>query len=127
MSKPTIRRIDAGSRLSVAVVYKDRVYLSGLVAFKNRGGPIRIQVKEVLDEIDRYLREAGSNRDCLLRVQIWLADMNDFSAMNEVWETWITPGLVPARATVGAVLADADLKIEIAAEAALAAQLSDDE
>ena len=44
---------------------------------------------------------------------IYLPDMNDFGAMNAVWEAWVPAGQTPARATVQAKLAASGCKIEI--------------
>jgi len=62
---------------------------------------------------DRLLAEAGSGKDRMLSATIYLPDMNDFAAMNAVWEAWIVPGQAPARATVQAKLAATGYKIEI--------------
>ncbi|MNG33341.1 putative aminoacrylate peracid reductase RutC [compost metagenome] len=50
-----------------------------------------------------------------MRVQIWLADMRDFAAMNEVYDAWVGGELQPARACVGSQLASPDYLIEIQA------------
>ncbi|WP_373460703.1 Rid family hydrolase [Pseudomonas sp. W3I7] len=44
------------------------------------------------------MKEAGSSCEHLLQVTIWLADMADFEAMNEVWDAWVPEGHSPARA-----------------------------
>jgi len=51
-------------------------------------------------------------------VTIFLADMADFAAMNEVWDAWVPQGDLPARATVQAKLAKPEYRIEIQAIAA---------
>jgi len=51
-------------------------------------------------------------------VNIWLTDMNNFAAFNEVWDAWVDQAHAPARATVEAKLARPDLLVEIAAIAA---------
>ena len=77
----------------------------------------RSQTADVLAQIDHRLAEAGSNKAHLLRVQIFLADIKDISAMNEVWDAWVTPGTAPPRATVQAALSDPAYRIEIVATA----------
>ena len=55
----------------------------------------------------------------MLQAIVWLADMADFAAMNEVWETWVSPGNTPARATGEAKLAAPEYKVEFIITAAL--------
>ena len=60
------------------------------------------------------LAEAGSDRAHLLSAQIWLKDIEkDFAAMNDAWSRWLPAGCAPARATVEARLASADVRVEI--------------
>lgn len=49
------------------------------------------QTEDCLRRVDRLLREAGSSREHMLHATIWLADMADFDAMNEVWAAWVSP------------------------------------
>ena len=49
---------------------------------------------------------------------IWLADMSDFAAMNEVWDAWVPAGCAPARACGEARLARPELRVEIIVTAA---------
>jgi enamine deaminase RidA (YjgF/YER057c/UK114 family) len=109
----TIKRIEAGSRMSQAVVHGDTVYLAGQVAQKSPGKPVAEQTKEILASIDRLLKEAGSDKSKLLSANIWLADIARFNEMNEVWDAWLAPGSAPARATVEAKLASPDYTVEI--------------
>ncbi len=112
-----IQRIETGPRMSEAVVHNGVVYLAGQVA-DDASQDIAGQTRQVLAQIDALLQAAGSQRQRILRAEIFLPDMADFAAMNAVWETWVTPGHTPARATVQAALADASWKIEIVVTAA---------
>lgn len=109
----TITRIEAGSRMSQAVVHGDKVYLAGQVALKNPGKSVGEQTREILGSIDRLLKEAGTDKSKLLSAQVWLADIARFNEMNEVWDAWLSPGNAPARATVEAKLAAPDFAVEI--------------
>ena len=104
----TINRIDAGLRLSEAVVHGNRIYLSGMIP---EDGTLDIagQVKQALGEIDALLARAGTDKSKILTATIWLADIGDFAAMNAVWDAWAVPGQTPARATVVARLNDSRL------------------
>jgi len=42
-----------------------------------------------LQKIETLLDEAGSSKEQMLRVTIWLADMDDFKGLNEVWKMWV--------------------------------------
>jgi len=113
----TITRIEAGARMSKAVIHGDTVYLAGIVADDPKQD-VTSQTKQVLAEIDRLLALAGTDKTKLLRTNIWLADMKDFAAMNAVWDSWVSQGNTPARATVEASLATPDYKVEIMVVAA---------
>lgn len=99
-----ISRIDSNDRLSKVVVCHGQVYLSGLTA-KNKGGDIQAQTLDVLSQIDDYLAKAGTNKSKLLRVNIWLDNIDNFAAMNEAWDKWVDKAAPPARATVESRLA----------------------
>jgi enamine deaminase RidA (YjgF/YER057c/UK114 family) len=49
---------------------------------------------------------------------VWITDMANFAEMNSVWDSWVSPGNTPARATVEAKLASPDYKVEIMVVAA---------
>ncbi len=63
--------------------------------------------------VDRLLAEAGTDKSRILMAQIFLADIADIGAMNEVWDAWIPAGNTPPRATVQAAMAKQGYKIEI--------------
>lgn len=105
------------ARYSEAAVFNGVVYLAGMVP--ERGdADIRGQTQDVLEQVARRLREAGSDKSRILRAQIFLTDIRDIGAMNEVWDAWVVPGAAPPRATVQAALADPGWKIEIVVTAA---------
>ncbi len=107
-----IQRIDAGPRMSEAVIHGGIVHLAGQVP-ETPGADIETQTREVLAAIDDLLAQAGSNKTRILRAQIYLADIVDFSGMNRAWDAWVVPGQAPARATVEARLANPAWKVEI--------------
>ena len=111
-STMSIQRHHVGKRLANMVVHSGTIYLAGQVA-DDLSADITTQAKQVLAQIDRLLGEAGSNKSRILSATIYLPDMNDFAAMNAVWEAWVPPGEPPARATVQAKLAASGYKIEI--------------
>ena len=114
----SIQRIDVGPLMSKAVVHGDTVYLSGLVANKTLGQGVAEQTREILEIIDGYLAQAGTDKSKLLRTNIWLTDIATWAEMNSVWTEWIDSMNPPARATVEAKLANRQAKIEIMVVAA---------
>jgi len=116
-----IRRFHVGDRMSEIAIHRGTVYLAGQVAADASQG-IAGQTRQVLAAVDRLLHEAGTDNAHILRAQIFLADMGDFAAMNEVWDDWVAPGDAPPRATVQAQLARPEWKIEVVVTAALWAE-----
>lgn len=114
----TITRIEAGARMSEAVVHGGTVYLAGVVAEK--GDSVAEQTRNILAQVDALLAQAGSDKSRLLKANIWLTDIATIAEMNSVWDAWVIPGQTPARATVEARLANPAWKVEIMVEAALA-------
>jgi len=113
-----VQRYDVGARMSEMAVHNGVCYLAGQVAVG--GAPdIEGQTREVLAAIDALLARAGTDKTRILRAQIYLADLADFPGMNAVWDGWVVPGHTPPRATVQALLAKPQWKVEIVVTAAL--------
>jgi enamine deaminase RidA (YjgF/YER057c/UK114 family) len=113
-----ITRQGVGSLMSGAVIHNGTVYLQGLTP-EDTSANIQGQTKQVLDRIDAGLAGAGTDKSKLLWTQIWLKDISERDAMNEVWTSWIDADNPPVRACVEAQLARSDLRIEIMVIAAL--------
>ena len=123
MSHDTTREIQRhgmAARYSEAAVFNGVVYLAGMVP-ECEATDIRSQTADVLAQVEQRLKEAGSDKSRILRTQIYLTDIREIGAMNEVWDAWVVPGTAPPRATVQAALADPAWKIEIVVTAAQAA------
>ena len=116
MSSP-IQRLDVGARMSEASVFDNLVHLAGQVA-PDGTQDVRGQTRQVLAAIDALLARAGTDKTRILMEQIFLADIADFPAMNEVWDGWVAAGHTPPRATVQARLARPEWKVEIVVTAA---------
>ncbi|SIS69164.1 RidA family protein [Paracoccus saliphilus] len=108
----TIKRINAGSRMSDVVIAGGIAYFSGIVP-TDTSGDVAEQTTSVLDRIDVLLAEAGLVRSNILRAEIYLANIVDFPRMNEVWDSWVTAGETPSRVTSEAKLARPEIKVEI--------------
>lgn len=114
-----IIRIDAGPRMSQAVVHGNVVYISGQVALDAPGESVTAQTRNILDRIDALLAKAGTDKTKLLSASIWLADIATFGELNAVWDAWVAEGHTPARATVESKLAAPQFTVEIAVTAAV--------
>ncbi|WP_342619551.1 RidA family protein [Rhodoferax sp. GW822-FHT02A01] len=114
-----IQRIEAGPRMSQAVVFQKTVYLAGQVSRPDAGPDVFVQTSQVLESIDRLLAAAGTDKSQLLSATIWLTDMDTFDDMNRAWDAWVAPGCAPARATVqSSKLAETCYRVEIGVIAA---------
>jgi enamine deaminase RidA (YjgF/YER057c/UK114 family) len=109
----TIERKHIGPRMSQVVVHGDTVYLAGQVAADKPGAATAVQTKNILDRIDGYLAEAGTDKSNLLSANIWITDMAEFGEMNSVWDAWVDPANPPCRACVEAKLAAPEFNVEI--------------
>ncbi|MEM1074046.1 MAG: RidA family protein [Pseudomonadota bacterium] len=111
-----IERQHTSRRMSKIISHMGVAYLCGQVG---SGETVAEQTADCLQRIDKLLAEAGSDRAHILQAIIWLADMADFAAMNEVWDAWVPDGSAPARACGEAKLARDALKVEIIITAAV--------
>ena len=82
-------------------------------------GDIAAQADQVMQNLTALLRAAGASFTNVVRTTVYLADMNDFAGMNEVYSRYIVDP-PPARATVQVARLPRDVKVEIDAIAVLA-------
>lgn len=113
----SIIRKHTSRRMSEIVIHGNTIYLAGQVG--ETGQTVAEQTAEALTHVDRLLIEAGSSRELILQVIIWLKDITDFEAMNNVYDAWVPEGFAPARATSEGKLADPSLLVEFIVTAAL--------
>ncbi len=114
----TIDRIGLTARWCDAAIFNGIVFLAGHVPEQTEGRPLAEQTAEVLALLEDTLAQAGSSKERILSVQIFLSDISRIAEMNGVWDSWVAPGHAPARATVEARLASPGYGIEITAVAA---------
>lgn len=115
-----IKRIDAGPRMSEATIHNGIVYSAGFIASdETKGKGVTEQTKDVLEQLDAMLEQAGSDKTRILKANIWLTDISKFADMNKAWDAWVIPGKTPARATVESKLAAPGYDVEIMIEAAV--------
>lgn len=110
------------SPYSPGIRFGNLVFTSGQVGTDPEGQvppDIREQTRNCLDNIQAVLEAAGSNMAHALKATVFLTDIRDFAAMNEVYRQAF-PGDLPARSTVEvSALARPELKVEIEVVAAL--------
>ena len=75
-------------------------------------GDIAAQTRRVFDNLAAVLAEAGVGFDAVARTTVYLADMKDFAAMNEVYATYFSQP-APARSTIQAAALPRNARVEI--------------
>lgn len=97
------------------------VYTSGQlpidVATGTMPDTIEEQTKNSLTNVKVILEAAGSGMDKVIKTTVFLKDMNDFAAMNGVYQTFFQAGNYPARSAVQVARLPKDALVEIEAVA----------
>ena len=106
-----IKRIKTDQRMSQAVIHDDLIWLAGQCG--TAGKTITEQTREALEKVERRLAEAGSDKTRIVNTTIWLANIEDYDAMNAVWDEWMPEGFAPARACGETRLGGVGYDIEI--------------
>ncbi|GAB4209708.1 MAG: RidA family protein [Roseiflexaceae bacterium] len=126
MTRQVIHTADAPAALgpySQAIVFGDLVFCSGQIPLRPDGvqeqGEIGEQTRQVLTNLKAVLEAAGSSLERVLKTTVFLADMNDFAAMNAVYGEFFTAE-PPARSTIQVARLPRDARVEIEAIAARA-------
>lgn len=109
---------------SQAIVHNGIVYTAGQVPFDPASGQlvegdIGRQTHQVFDNLDAILTAAGASLATVVKTTVFLQDMNDFAAMNEVYARRFGDHR-PARSTVQAARLPRDARVEIEVIAAVA-------
>lgn len=74
---------------------------------------IREQTRQSLTNVKSILEAAGLSMDAVAKTTVFLSDMNNFGAMNEVYATFFTEGSYPARSAVEVARLPKDALVEI--------------
>lgn len=95
------------------------LYISGQIALSPQtgelvGGSVADEARQVLDNLGAVLSETGYTFTDVVKTTIFLRDMNDFAAVNEVYGTYFTEQ-APARETVAVVGLPKNVNVEISA------------
>jgi 2-iminobutanoate/2-iminopropanoate deaminase len=118
--RKVVRTVDAPRPIGVysqAIVSDGFVFVSGQGAVnpatnEMEGDDVRSQTRRVLRNIRGILEASGSSLQHVVKLGVFLADIGDFAAMNEVFREFF-PEDPPARTTVSCVLPKPTMKIEI--------------
>ncbi|HET7250808.1 MAG TPA: RidA family protein [Gemmatimonadales bacterium] len=102
---------------SQAVLEGDFIFVAGQgpinpLTGQRELGDVRSETKRVFENIRAILQAAGSSLDHVLKCNVYLRDINDFAAMNEVYATFFTAPF-PARTTIQAGALPGGIAVEI--------------
>ncbi len=95
------------------------LFLSGQIGLKNgqlQDKGIETETLQVLENIKAILQEAGYDTHHILKVSIFLTDLNDFEIVNNFYDNFLE-GHQPARETIGVASLPLNAKIEISVTA----------
>jgi enamine deaminase RidA (YjgF/YER057c/UK114 family) len=98
-----VKYVGSGTRYSKAVIHGNTAYLAGNVA-RDPGPTAAEQTRMILAQIDDTLKLCGTDKSRLLTATIVFADMRDFDAVNDVWDSWVDPAALPTRTPIEAKL-----------------------
>ncbi len=120
MAKQPIASADAPKAIgpySPAIRAGQLLFVSGQIALDPAtgqmiDGDIGAQTRRVLANIGALLKAAGLSFPDVVRTTIFLADINDFASVNEIYGTYFSPP-APARATVQVARLPKDARVEI--------------
>jgi 2-iminobutanoate/2-iminopropanoate deaminase len=103
---------------SQAITIDNLVFCSGQIPLTPDGnlaeGDISFQTRQVLTNLKALLVASGSSLEQVLKTTVFLADMNEFAAMNAVYAEFF-PSVPPARSTVQVARLPRDVRVEIEA------------
>ncbi|HEX6001719.1 MAG TPA: RidA family protein [Hyphomicrobiaceae bacterium] len=113
----TITRHEPSKIYSKVVEANGLVFTAGIVA-DDISQDVKGQTQQVLTEIDRLLKLAGTDKSKVVFATIWVTDIRNRDGMNEAWNAWTGGQNLPGRACIEAKLADPRMLVEIAVTAA---------
>ena len=111
---------------SQAIVHGGMVYTAGQIPLDPASmqmveGDVAAQTERVMQNLSAVLEAAGASLPNVIKTTVFLADMGDFAAMNEVYGRWFGEH-APARSTVQAARLPRDALVEIECIAVAGAQ-----
>lgn len=102
---------------SPAVRVPGLLYLSGQIGTDSSGrvvaGGVQAETRQAMDNIRAVLVRAGSSMDRVAKCTVFLADMREWGAMNEIYVTYFDAARRPARSAMGTSGLALDARVEI--------------
>ncbi len=103
---------------SQAVLVNNMLFTSGQIAIHPESGNlildnIKIETKRVMDNLKAVLEEANMSFENVVKTSIFIADMNDFTAINDVYGSYFNNETAPARETVQVACLPKNVNVEI--------------
>lgn len=99
------------------------VFLSGQIPLNAQGevvgGDITTQTRQVMENLGAVLRAAGCSWQHVVKTTVYLVDLGDFAAMNQVYAEYFPAGYAPARSCVQVARLPKDVRVEIEAIAVM--------
>lgn len=111
-----MKKLHSNERASKIVIHNGTIYLSGQVG--NAEDDIQAQTLTCLEKVEALLNEVGSDKSKMLSATVWISTMDNFDAMNQVWNKWFEGVQPPARACGESALARPELLVEVTVIAA---------
>lgn len=108
----SIVRHEPSAILSKVVEANGFVFTAGIVADDIKQDA-KGQTQQILKEIDRLLKVAGTDKSKIVTATIWVTDIRLRDQMNEAWNAWTGGKNLPGRACIEAKLADPRMLVEI--------------
>lgn len=104
---------------SQAIVVDNMVFTSGVVPIDPETGnvvegDIKVQATRVFESMKALLEASGSSCEDVVKTTVFIKDMNDFAALNEIYATYFT-GDFPARSCVEVARLPKDVMLEVEA------------
>jgi len=101
-----------------ATAFEKLIFTSGQIALIAETmeiieGGIKEQSKQVMDNLNEVLKEAGSSMDNVLKTTCYLSDMDNFVAFNEIYAEYFTAEDAPSRATVAVKTLPKNVLVEV--------------
>jgi len=101
---------------SQAIEFGNLIFTSGQIALDINGSivsdDIKHQTKKVISNLKSILEENGASLDSVVKTTVFLKDLNDFTAMNDVYSDFFKTSM-PARSTVQVAKLPKDVKVAI--------------
>jgi 2-iminobutanoate/2-iminopropanoate deaminase len=119
MERTVVSTADAPQAIgpySQAITVGDLIFCSGQIPLTPTGevveGDIAVETRQVLTNLKHVWAAAGSSLERVVKTTVFLADMHEFKAMNEVYAEFF-PGAPPARSTIQVARLPRDVRVEI--------------